>query len=49
VRGNWQWIIAGAAGIVIGLAVWVTAFVLVPVGATLIVVGIVKSTRRARA
>ncbi len=42
-KGTWQWIVAGAVGIAIGLAVWETAFILVPVGVVLIVLGVVKS------
>jgi hypothetical protein len=42
------WILGGAALIGIGLAVWVTAFVLVPLGAIFIIVGIVKVLRARR-
>lgn len=46
VKGTWQWIVAGAVGVAIGLAVWATAFMLVPVGVALIVLGVVKSAKR---
>ncbi len=48
VWGSVGWILGGAALIGIGLAVWFTAFILVPLGAIFIVVGIVKVLRARR-
>ena len=48
-KGAWQWIVGGAVGIAIGLTVWETAFILVPAGVVLILVGVVKSVRRVKA
>ena len=48
VWGSAGWILGGAALIGIGLAVWFTAFVLAPLGAIFIVVGIVKAIRARR-
>jgi hypothetical protein len=44
----WGWLVGGLIAIVVGLAVWWTAFILVPAGAVLLVVGITKSVRRIR-
>lgn len=38
----WRWLVSGAVAIGVGLAVWFTAFVLVPAGVVLIAVGITK-------
>jgi hypothetical protein len=44
-----SWILGGAASILVGLTIWFTAFVLVPLGVVLVVVGIVTAARnRAR-
>lgn len=40
------WIVAGAILMAIGLAIWFTAFVLVPLGVVFIIVGIVSAVRR---
>lgn len=42
------WILGGAAVIGIGLAIWFTAFVLVPLGAIFIIVGTVTGVRACR-
>jgi hypothetical protein len=47
VAHDWTLLAGGIALIVIGLAVWWTAFVLVPLGLALVVLGIVRSTRHA--
>jgi hypothetical protein len=41
----WRWLVGGVVAIVVGLAVWWTAFVLVPAGAVLLVIGVTKSVR----
>jgi hypothetical protein len=46
--GSVGWILGGAALIGIGLAIWFTAFVLVPLGAIFIIVGIVTASRARR-
>lgn len=48
VWGSVGWTLGGAALIGIGLAIWVTAFVLVPLGAIFIIVGIVTALRARR-
>jgi hypothetical protein len=48
VWGSVGWILGGAALIGIGLAIWFTAFVLVPLGAIFIIVGIVTALRARR-
>jgi hypothetical protein len=45
VKSAWPWLAGGVLAIGIGLAVWFTAFVLVPAGVVLIVVGITKLMR----
>jgi hypothetical protein len=45
VKGAWPWLASGVLAIGIGLAVWFTAFVLVPVGAVIVVVGIMRLVR----
>jgi hypothetical protein len=42
------WILGGAALIGIGLDIWLTAFVLVPLGAIFIIVGTVAGVRGCR-
>jgi hypothetical protein len=42
------WILGGAVCIAVGLAAWVTAFILLPAGAILIVIGAVKAVRTTR-
>jgi hypothetical protein len=46
-RHTWSWIAWGVIAIGVGLTIWYTAFVLVPVGLILIAVGTAKSLRRA--
>ena len=41
----WRWLAGGVVAIVIGLAVWWTAFILVPAGVVLLVIGMTKSVR----
>ena len=41
----WRWLVSGVVAIGVGLAVWWTAFVLVPVGVVLLVIGMTKSVR----
>jgi len=48
VWGSVGWILGGAALIGIGLAIWFTAFVLVPLGAIFIIVGTVTGVRACR-
>jgi hypothetical protein len=45
VKSAWPWLASGVLAIGIGLAVWFTAFVLVPVGAVIVVVGIMRLVR----
>jgi hypothetical protein len=45
VKSAWPWLVGGVLAIGIGLAVWFMAFVLVPAGVVLIVVGITKLMR----
>lgn len=45
VKSAWPWLAGGASAIGIGLAIWFTAFVLVPAGVVLFVVGITKLMR----
>jgi hypothetical protein len=40
-----RWLVSGVVAISVGLAVWWTAFVLVPVGVVLLVIGMAKSVR----
>jgi hypothetical protein len=47
VTHNWTFLVGGITLIFIGLAVWWTAFVLIPVGLALVVLGIVRSARHA--
>jgi hypothetical protein len=42
---DWRWFIAGAVAIGLGLLVWWTAFVLVPVGVLLISLGALRAIR----
>jgi hypothetical protein len=42
---TWRWLVSGVVAISVGLAVWWTAFVLVPVGFVLLVIGMTKSVR----
>jgi hypothetical protein len=42
----WRWLVGGVLAIRVGLAVWWTAFVFVPVGVVLLVHGMTKSVRR---
>jgi divalent metal cation (Fe/Co/Zn/Cd) transporter len=44
-KNAWPWLAGGLLAIGIGLAVWFTAFVLVPAGAVMIAVGIMKLAR----
>jgi hypothetical protein len=48
VWGSVGWILGGVALIGIGLAIWFTAFFLVPLGAIFIIVGIVTALRARR-
>ena len=41
----WRWLVGGVVAIVVGLAVWWTAFILVPAGVVLLVIGMAKSVR----
>jgi hypothetical protein len=41
----WRWLVGGVVAISVSLAVWWTAFVLVPVGVVLLVIGMTKSGR----
>jgi len=41
----WRWLAGGVIGVVIGLAVWWTAFILVPAGVVMLVIGMIKSVR----
>jgi hypothetical protein len=41
----WRWLISGVVAIGLGLVIWWTAFVLVPVGVMLLVIGITRSVR----
>jgi hypothetical protein len=45
VKIAWRWLACGLFAIGVGLAVWWTAFILVPIGAVSIVVGIIRSVR----
>jgi len=45
VKIAWLWLACGLFAIGVGLAVWWTAFILVPIGAVSIVVGIIRSVR----
>ena len=42
----WRWLVGGEVAISVGLAVWWTAFVLVPTGVVLLIIGMAKSVRR---
>ena len=42
---DWRWFLAGAVAIGLGLLVWWTAFVLVPVGVLLISFGVLRAIR----
>ena len=42
---QWRWFLGGLAAIGIGLAVWPTTFILVPVGVISLFVGVVRSIR----
>ncbi len=39
----WRWIIGGMLAIGVGLAVWPTAFILVPAGVVMLIVGVTKA------
>jgi hypothetical protein len=41
----WRWLVSGVVAISVGLAVWWTAFVLVPVGVVVLVIGMTKAVR----
>jgi len=41
----WRLLVSGVVVISVGLAIWWTAFVLVPVGVVLLVIGMTKSVR----
>ena len=41
----WRWLVSGVVAISVGLVVWWTAFVLVPVGVVLLFIGVTKSVR----
>jgi hypothetical protein len=41
----WRWLVSGVVAISVGLVVWWTAFVLVPFGVVLLVIGMTKSAR----
>jgi hypothetical protein len=45
VKTGWPWLAGGVLAIGVGLAVWWTAFILVPAGAVSIAVGITKLVR----
>jgi hypothetical protein len=45
----WRWLVGGVAAILVGLALWWTAFILVPLGIVLIAFGTVKLVRRSSA
>jgi len=42
---DWRWFIAGAVAIGVGLLLWWTAFILVPVGVLLISFGVLRAIR----
>jgi hypothetical protein len=46
VKAAWRWLGGGVLAIAIGLALWWTAFILVPVGVVLIAVGATKLVGR---
>jgi hypothetical protein len=46
--GSLGWILGGVALIGVGLTIWFTAFVLVPLGAIFIIIGIVTALRARR-
>ena len=48
-RHTWRWIAGGVIAIGVGLTIWETAFVLVPLGLILIGVSTVKALRVGRA
>ena len=41
----WRWLVGGVVAIGVGLTVWWTAFVLIPVGVVLLAIGMTKSVR----
>jgi hypothetical protein len=41
----WRWLFGSVVAIVVGMAVWWTAFILVPAGVVLLIIGIAKSAR----
>jgi len=45
----WRWFVAGVGCVAVGLALWPTAFVLLPAGVVLIGVGAAKILRQAGA
>jgi hypothetical protein len=45
----WRWILSGVLAIGVGLAVWPTTFILVPGGAVLVAIGVMKWVRSIRA
>jgi hypothetical protein len=45
----WRWLVVGGLAIGVGLAVWWTTFILVPVGVVLVGVGVTKWVRSRRA
>jgi hypothetical protein len=41
----WRWLVSGVVAFSVGLAVWWTTFVLIPVGVVLVVIGMMKLVR----
>jgi len=46
--GSLAWVFGGVVSILIGLTIWYTAFVLVPLGVIFVLVGIVTAVRNAK-
>ena len=44
-RAGWLWVVNGVLAIGVGLSLWYTTFILVPVGVVLIAVGATKFVR----
>ena len=44
----WRWLVGGLAAVIIGLAVWWSAFIFVPAGVVLLIIGTAKSVRPVR-
>ena len=41
----WRWLVSGVVAISVGMAIWWTAFVLVPMGVGVLVMGMTKSVQ----